>query len=159
MSRNKDFIGQIIIVIGSLILSLVLDLEQDLAGFEVIEKLRQTIYSTHWLVAYVPLVLFFGLEMYISTKIRSKAGLRIRLVVSGVILTLLGLVWYLDETEEPKIEIDPNQMAQTVYYFSALVILIEIIFAFLRRRDLQDLMATILLALMKPLMLVGGIES
>ncbi|TNV84489.1 hypothetical protein FGO68_gene10963 [Halteria grandinella] len=159
VARSKDFIGQIIIIIGSLIIALVLDLEQDLAGYWFIEDLRFQIIETHWLIAFIPLILQLGIDAYISSKIRSKAGLGIRQVISGVLLTLLGFVWYFDETDEPFIEIDANQMAQTVYYLSAVVFLVEVIFAFLRRRDLQDLMTTLLLTLIKPLMLVGGIES
>jgi hypothetical protein len=46
------------------------------------------------------------MEFYISSKIRTKTGLRIRLIISGVILTLLGIVWYLEENDFPFFELD-----------------------------------------------------
>jgi hypothetical protein len=72
---------------------------------------------------------------------------------------LLGLVWYLDETDEPILDIDSNQMALTVYILSFFIFIVEIIFSFLRKRDFLELMTTLLLILMKPLLLVGGLES
>lgn len=104
--------------------------------------------------------MYLGLEFYIQSTLRCESSIKnVRFVASCVVIFILGLVWYLEEADSFFMNIDSSVSAKAVYILSALLFFIELLLQKLRTRDYQELITNVLLTLMKPLMLAGGIES
>jgi TRAP-type C4-dicarboxylate transport system permease small subunit len=152
----------IFIISGSLVVALFMDKEQQFDGVQWMDSIHEWVYEQYWLNAYLPIVLAFSLEYLVSNEVRrEQEKIDARIYCSVASLALLGFIWYLEEADESidLLDIDSTFCAKILYIGSALVAIMEIILSFIVKRNLIELMTALVFTILKPLMLLGGVDS